>query len=205
VSDSNAGQSAGLRGRIATLERRAAQPHSDKAKIASEALGELKTACAQLEMAAEQIRDLEADQKRMQALARHHGVRVRSLLDFLPDAYLATGLDGVIKEANHAAADLLNVSPRFLTGRSLHVFLAGERIEFLAFLASLPETVAPSERPVRLMPRERHRVDAMVRVAVTHDPSGQVNGLQWMVRLADTGHAGVPMTPPSRSKALSRD
>jgi hypothetical protein len=45
----------------------------------------------------------------------------------------------------------------------------------------------------------------MVRVAVTHDPSGQVNGLQWMVRLADTGHAGVPMTPPSRSKALSRD
>lgn len=205
MSDSNTSQAAALRGRIASLERRAGQPHADKARIAAEALGELKTACAQLEIAAEQIRDMEADRQRMHALARHHGTRVQCLLDFLPYAYLATGLDGVIKEANNAAAKLLNVSQRFLTGRSLHVFLAGERIEFLAFLASLPETAAPSERPLRLRPRERHRVDAMVRVAVTHDPSGQANGLQWIIRPADASRAGLPVPPPFQSKELLRD
>ncbi len=199
MSDSTTSQTAALRGRIALLERRAGQPHADKARVAVEALGELKTSCAQLEIAGEQIRDMEADLKRMHALARHHGSRVQALLDFLPDAYLATGLDGVITEANHAAAELLNVSQRFLAGRPLHVFLASERLEFLAFLAALPETVAPSERPLRLRPRDRHRIDAMVRVAVTHDPSGQVNGLQWIIRPAEVATAPIRLAAHSRS------
>ncbi len=189
MNESAAGMAAPLRARIAALERRAGQPHADKARVAAEAVAELKTSCAQLEIAGEQIRDMEADVRRVHALARYHGMRVQSLLDLLPDAYLATSLDGVISEANHAAAELLNVSRRFLAGRSLHVFLASERLEFLAFLASLPQSPVPSERLLRLRPRDRHRVDAIVRVAVTHDPAGAVNGLQWIVRPADVSGA----------------
>jgi PAS domain S-box-containing protein len=188
-----------------SLERRAGQPHADKARLAAEALGELKTSCAQLEIAIEQIRDIEADLKRMHALARHHGARIQAILEFLPDAYLETGLDGVIAQANRAAARLLNVSQRFLTGRSLEVFLAGERLEFLAFLAALAETAVPSERLLRLRPRDRHRIDAMVRVAVTHDPSGQVNGLPWIIRPAAAVSDGLQLAGHSQSTAPPPD
>lgn len=49
--------------------------------------------------------------------------RYQELFEFAPDAYLLTDNDGVIQEANCAAASLLIVSQKFLAGKPLLVYV----------------------------------------------------------------------------------
>src|SRR5437660_1295203 len=53
--------------------------------------------------------------------------RYQELFNFAPDPYLETDPGGVIREANQAAAALLQVHPRFLAGKPLRVFVDPER------------------------------------------------------------------------------
>ena len=49
--------------------------------------------------------------------------RYQELFDWVPDGYLVTDAYGTIREANRAAALLLNVSPQALIGKSLLPFV----------------------------------------------------------------------------------
>jgi PAS domain S-box-containing protein len=52
--------------------------------------------------------------------------RYLELIDLSPDGYLITSNEGVVQEANRAASNLLGLSPQFLAGKPLLVFIAPE-------------------------------------------------------------------------------
>ena len=55
--------------------------------------------------------------------------RYADLYDFAPIGYLSVSLDGQITRANLAAADMLRVERRHLTGKPLHRYIATEDFE----------------------------------------------------------------------------
>jgi PAS domain S-box-containing protein len=185
VADSTSWQLALMRSRLNSLERKAEQPHTDSARLLGECIRELKNTFDFLEAAGDRLRDTDVEFKKAQASIRHEQDRFKALVDLLPDAFIATDLNGVIVEGNAAAGRLLNLSARALAGRPLHMFLNGERLEFLRFVKELPGVTDTLERELQLRPRERHFVTATARVGIIRDLEGRPSGLHWILRRAD--------------------
>src|SRR5262245_2242146 len=80
--------------------------------------------------------DEQAQAAYQEALA--HNLRYQELFDFIPDGYLITDGQAIIREANHAAARLLDRRRDFLAGKPLPFFVApGWRVDFYARLSGL--------------------------------------------------------------------
>jgi PAS domain S-box-containing protein len=182
VADSTTWQLALMRSRLNALERKAEQPHADTTRLLAECVRELKNTFDFLESAGSRLQEADAENRRMQSAVRHEQDRFRALVELLPDAFVATDLSCVIAESNPAAGRLLNLSPRALVGRPLHMFLNGERVEFLEFVKTLPDAPGPAERELSLRPRERHFVATSVRVSIVRDVEGRPVGLHWIFR-----------------------
>ena len=187
-----------MRARLAGLERRVNHPLADPTRLAPDCLKELESAVGQLEVVREQLQTREAELRAMRAQLGDWRQRLLTLGDSLDGAYLLTELDGVILEANQAAARLLNLSSRFLTGRPLHLFLAAERVEFLRFLQNLPGCPAPEQLILRIRPRERHCLHVAARARIVPDASGRPLNVQWLI--ADAPNAlPLPSSDPPPS------
>lgn len=105
--------------------------------------------------------------------------RYQELFDLAPGGYLVTDQNGNIREANRAAAEMLNVSAERLAGKPLVVFVAKEeRSAFYAQLASLPAGGAAHHWEMRLRPRKRAPFPAWVDLA----PMRDAPGLRWLLR-----------------------
>src|SRR5262249_29518856 len=116
--------------------------------------------------------DLEAERARYQAL-----------FEFAPDAYLVTTPVGKILEANLAAVELLNMSPNYLLGKPLAVFVPEE--DRRAFRDRLNRVPAEGPRGVwetRLQPRSGKVLEVLVSVVAQWDARGKVTGLLWVLR-----------------------
>lgn len=194
MADSTSWQLALMRSRLNTLERKAEQPQADAARLLGECVRELKHTFEFLEAAGERLVDADKDLKKVQSSVRHEQDRFRTLVDLLSDAFVATDLAGVIVSCNAAAGRLLNVSPRALAGRPLHMFLNGERVEFIQFIKAVPDASEIPERRIQLRPRERHYVTVTARVGIVRDPEGRPSGLHWLVRRTESDQAMAP--PP---------
>jgi PAS domain S-box-containing protein len=128
-------------------------------------------------------------QQNERLIAAHHAVekersRYQALFDFAPDGYLVTGLEGAIREANTAAAAILNTPKTLLPGQSLSEFVARadrelfrERLHQL-HLGSL-ERVEDWE--VSLEPRNRPPLPAALTV-VSERTAPAVASLRWLIR-----------------------
>jgi PAS domain S-box-containing protein len=197
VADSTSWQLALMRTRLNNLERKAEQPRVDSARLLSECVRELKNTFDFLEAAGDRLRAADADSKKMQAAVRHEQDRFKALVDLLTDAFIATDLSGVIVEGNAAAGKLLNLSTRALVGRPLHMFLNGERVEFLDFLKELPNQSVTPERELHLRPRERHFVTTLARVGIVRDQEGHPSGLHWILRRIDAEQPAIAGMPSS--------
>ena len=110
--------------------------------------------------------------------------RYTDLLEFAPDGYLVTDAQGVIQEANLAAANLLQAGRESLLGKPFMLFIAPEdHPNFFAWLAEIPASSGVQERALRLQPRgKRVPFDASLRVTAFRDDPGQAARLQWMLR-----------------------
>jgi PAS domain S-box-containing protein len=125
-----------------------------------------------------------------QALAAEHR-RYDEMFELAPDACLLTDFDGVIREANRAAAALLSVQRDFLVRKSLLLFISeAER-------ATLENQVAAWRDPDRTKPERRLpiiRGQLQLRVykgasfladftiTPARDGEGQIIGLRWILR-----------------------
>jgi PAS domain S-box-containing protein len=68
--------------------------------------------------------------------AQSQWLRYQELFDFASDGYVMTDLQGIIQEANYAAASLLNARKEFLTGKPLGLYVAEpSRHAFYSILA----------------------------------------------------------------------
>lgn len=119
--------------------------------------------------------------------------RYHELFDFAPDGYLVTNAQGIIQEANRAAAYLLRVRPEYLVGKPLAIYVAeNERRAFHSFLSRLQKEEKMLGWETNLQPRGGGLVPVTmivgtVREAAPGSPGGsngepgRLSGLRWML------------------------
>ena len=149
-----------------------------------EANGRLEQSIHSLQRVEEQLRN-----QNEKLTAAHRSVekersRYQALFDFAPDGYLVTGLEGAIREANTAAAAILNTPKTLLPGQSLSEFvvrpdreLFRERLHQL-HLGSI-ERVEDWE--LSLQPRNQPPIPAALTVLAERTVPA-VASLRWLIR-----------------------
>lgn len=163
--------------RFATLERRAGAEQAES-KLLPRALKEIENLLADLRTAQEQLVESRQRVDDLQDQLSRQRQRYWDLFETFPDACVMTDADSLIIEANRAAADLFNVSQRYLVGKQLSVFVCEDRAGLLRAIGSATPDREPIQVPFRLRPRERAPLD--VRAVVRAD--GPL--LRWIVRPA---------------------
>jgi PAS domain S-box-containing protein len=115
--------------------------------------------------------------------AQAQRLRYQELFDFAPDGYLVTDRQGIILEANYAAAALLQTPRPFLPGKPLPLFVAeGWRRDFYLRLTRLCRT-APGERwETTVQPRKGERREVTLTVAAIAGEEGRPTGFRWLLR-----------------------
>lgn len=123
----------------------------------------------------------------MAVLWRRH---YEQLFQLAPDGYLVTDLQGVIREANQAAAGLLGVEATFLSHKPLPLFVAlPARAAFRAHLRGFQQKPGRQEWEVIIQPRHRSAFNACVSAAAMPDLDGRPSVLLWLI------HAVMPSQP----------
>lgn len=168
-------QLASARQRYHVLQRRAASPREPEALL-SRTLAELETALEVIRSAQEQIVEHRARMDELQEELRQQTERYCQLFDEIPQPYVVTRADSTITEANRAAAELFNVSQRFLVGKTLSVFVCEDRHGFLSRIGQIAAHRSTADFAFKLRPRERAPHAVLARV------SADGHGLRWILR-----------------------
>ncbi|MBW4687985.1 MAG: helix-turn-helix domain-containing protein [Komarekiella atlantica HA4396-MV6] len=109
--------------------------------------------------------------------------RYQDLFEFAPEGYLVTNAEGIIQEANLAAATLLNVSKHFIVGKPIVNFiLLEERHHVRSQLIELCQSDKVKELIVRLQQRHGEYFKAALTVAVVRNQRGKSISLRWTLR-----------------------
>jgi PAS domain S-box-containing protein len=151
---------------------------------AGAAFEELLVAVEELRVAEDELR-----QQNEELLAGHAALaeerrRYQHLFQYAPDAYLLTDLSGIISEANHSAAHLLGVQPRFLSGKTLVSFVAVEdRSRLRVEIGRWQSEPAAKSLELRLQPRSGPAFDASLTLSIARGgPGDKAFGVRWLVR-----------------------
>jgi PAS domain S-box-containing protein len=108
--------------------------------------------------------------------------RYQDLFDFAPDCYVVTDADGLIRDANRAAADLFGVRRPYLTGKPLRVFVTlDRRVAFDALVSRLGRGELIRGEETELLQRGGVPLPASVYAAPEYDSHGRVVGLRWLM------------------------
>ena len=147
-------------------------------------LAELSHSLQELQFAAEELRQQNEKLTDSRVAIDAERQRYQELFNFAPDGYFVTDPEAMIIEANQAAAQLLNLSPERLVGKSLVVFVATqERRDFYYKLSQLQRGESIHHWPVQIQPRGGDSFLASFTVAPIRNSQSQVMGLRW--RLED--------------------
>ena len=106
------------------------------------------------------------DHRDLRAELRAEREKYTQLFDGAPDPYLVTDADLRILSANRAGADLFNISQRFLSGKSLSVFLSKGRGRLFVEAARLASAGESADWAFAIRPRERAPLQVKARVVV---------------------------------------
>jgi PAS domain S-box-containing protein len=183
----DAHQIAAERERMAGLHRRITDsPVSQREQLAM--IEMFQSAIEELEVAEGELIQQNEELAVAREVAETERHRYQELFESAPDGYLVTDAHGMIREANSAAALLLNTGHEFLVGKLLVSFLPVEdqRI-FRSDLNRLgavgqPDEPAPQQWELRLRPRKGASFDAALTVAAVRDPKGKLATLRWLLR-----------------------
>jgi PAS domain S-box-containing protein len=132
---------------------------------------EIRKLVAQLDGAFREVRQVRAECAEAEQAAASAAEHAQLLFEQAPGPGIVIETNGVVVDANQAAARLLNLTHRHLVGKPFHLFLSADREGFLARLRGLRPGEHVEEWRVRLRPRERSVVD--VTIAATLDTTGR--------------------------------
>jgi PAS domain S-box-containing protein len=132
---------------------------------------EIRKLVAQLDGAFREVRQVRAECAEAEQAAATAAEHAHLLFEQAPGPGIVIETNGLVVDANHAAARLLNLTHRHLVGKPFHLFLSADREGFLTRLRGLRPGDHVEEWRVRLRPRERSVVD--VTIAATLDASGR--------------------------------
>jgi PAS domain S-box-containing protein len=133
---------------------------------------EVLTLLRQLEQAFHVVRQVKGECVEAERAATTAAEHAQLLFEHAPGAGIVIEPNGLVVDANRAAARLLNLTHRHLVGKPFHLFVSADREGFLGRLRKLRPRENADEWRVRLRPRERSVVD--VTIAATLDGSGRV-------------------------------
>jgi PAS domain S-box-containing protein len=109
--------------------------------------------------------------------------RYQELFEFAPDGYLITDAQGVIQEANHAAAALLQTPREFLHGKPLAFYVESRgRPAFYNRLLRLAREIATEHWETCVRPPRGGPRDVAIAVAGFADDEGRPAGFRWLLR-----------------------
>lgn len=181
---------AGAHRRLEDLLQRASQGEEQSAgenspiELLKEAITEFSITLEETQVLAEELQ-----QQNQELLATRHLVeaerqRYLDLFNFAPEGYLVTDAAGIIQEANHAAAQLLNVRQSYLIGKPLYVFVhQTERHNYRQIILQLKKqgNIGPEE--LQLF-HHQGRIDfpAEVNAMAISDHEGNPSTLRWLFR-----------------------
>ncbi|MGE0682093.1 MAG: sensor histidine kinase [Candidatus Binatia bacterium] len=173
-----------LQQRLQTLRQQKSDALVRQPQLSTKILEELGAALEELHVA-----QAELQQQNEELIATRHVIeterrRYQELFEFAPDGYLVTDAQGVIREANLAAATLLNVRQQHLAGKPLIVFIVEEDRKILRMYLMQLQEKGHSQREweARVQPRESEPFPAAFTVAPVHDSQGRVVALRWLLR-----------------------
>jgi PAS domain S-box-containing protein len=164
------------------LEEKIENSGSADADARPQAVQELKISLEELRVVGEELRR-QSDEI---ALERQ---RYADLFNYAPDPYVMTDLDGVVRDANHAAARLFRCSQDSLSGKPLAIFLeTDDRREFRRQLLFMASGMEPRTTPwnVTVTPREAGPVTVRLTVNVVPAPKGRPKSLCWLIRQTES-------------------
>jgi PAS domain S-box-containing protein len=172
-----------VRRRLESVEERA-RSSAEQRGLMLETLEGLSTALEELRIAAEELRQQNEELAAARQATEEQRQRYQELFQFAPDGYLVTDPDGVIYEANRAAAALLGVREEFLVGKPVFLFVSGEsRAALYDQMRRFREaTESVQDWEVSLQPRERLPLPASVAIGMVRDATGRLTGLRWLIR-----------------------
>lgn len=183
--------------KLSAIEQRAESDTASKRMLGL--LEDCRRLVGDLERAFTRLRDADrrhaAHRQEVDIAAR----RADLLLELSPMAYVLVHANGVISDANVAAARLLNLSLRHLRGKPFDLFLHGDREMFLTRLREMREGAETERWPVTLRPRER------CTKAITVVAACETDGRLALVLLPADGAAAVDGRADADQLAPSTD
>jgi PAS domain S-box-containing protein len=160
-------------------EAAGAQPRDS---LLLELVEELQTAVEELRITEEQLRSQQDQLADAWMAAETTSDWNRALFDGAADALLVTDPEGLVRDANPAAAQMLNLNLDALRGKPLAVYIpTDERAEFRTRLRVLVNEPLPARFDLRLQPRLAVPVTVEASVARFTPPGGNP-GLHWTLR-----------------------
>lgn len=167
--------------RLQALRVHAAAP-VQRETLASELIEELQTAIEELRVTEEELRTQHGQLEDAWLAAESASDWNRALFDGAADAMVLTDPDGMVRDANAAAATLLGLPGRSLRGKPLAVFIpTDERTEFRSRLLALVKEPLPARFDLVLQPRMAVPVTMEASIA-RFTPQGAAPGLHWTLR-----------------------
>ena len=172
------------RQQLAHLRRPRGEDEGPADPRVEEAIESLYTALEELRVTEEELRVQNEQLEQTQMLIEAERVRYEEIFQLAPDAYLVTDAQGIVLEANHAAAALLSVPARRLARKPLAVFIApAARLEFRTRVDQAVALGRLDEWETWLQPRGGHTaVPVSCTVAAVHDAAAGATGLRWLMR-----------------------
>ncbi|MBD2504303.1 helix-turn-helix domain-containing protein [Anabaena azotica] len=169
-------------------------------ELLPQALQELVSSARMAQLAMEELRLQNEELIQTQNLLEAEREKYQNLFDLAPDSYLVTNAEGVIQQANEAAAKLLNISKQFLLGKAIINFVPlQERQHFRTQLNQLSYSDTTQELVVCLQQRHGESWNAALTVKVIRNQQGKPKSLYWLVRKIIEQEQTKPITIQSES------
>ncbi|MFZ4641168.1 MAG: PAS domain-containing sensor histidine kinase [Nodosilinea sp.] len=132
-----------------------------------------------------QVTEEELRQQNQALTATRHTIeierqRYKTLFDLAPDGYLVTDRQGLIHQANRAAAVLCGVPQAYLEQKPLLVFI--DQADLAAFQVWLATPTWVQDWPVNLRRRGADPLPVAVSVGVLKNSQGQDDAFLWLLR-----------------------
>jgi PAS domain S-box-containing protein len=143
--------------KLAIIEQRSSEPGASQ-RTTSKLLSDVRKLAAELQRGFADLQELMARTATAEQAANAAMSRAQLLFDLSPVACLVLDAEGMVVDANPAAAQLLNISNRHLIGKSFPIFLTCDRETFVQRLCGLSADGGRERWSARLRPRERSAV-----------------------------------------------
>lgn len=169
--------------RLEELWRYSNQLSKPQKKKLVEALEQLSKTLQELQIVKEEVdafhEELSTSCLGIEAKSRHY----QELFELAPDGYLVTDSEGVIWEANQAAAELLGMVRNRLLNKSLALFITQiDRPYFYTKLTNLSNSETLRDWEILIQPHQGKSFPATLTVAAVRNNEYQVIGWRWLLK-----------------------